>query len=426
MSNSSKLSLQSAILINLNIMAGAGIFVNIVDLTKALNLAGGILYLFVGLFMFPLVFTFAQLVKTYPSGGFYAFAKPLSPFLGFVSNWTYFFGKLASASLLLHVAASFIQALIPTLFASVDPVWISIVILAIFIYLNFLNVRTGIIIQRCFIAAKSIPMISLIILGIYLFDFNIFASFQMIPVSSFITILPLVLYCYTGFEAACSISRNIQNAEKNAPKAIFYSFFSIILLYVVFQTLLSMILLPNIQSLSSYTQAYPYIASLIPISAWLQTKLATTISFLIGFSALGATYGLLFSNSWNLYTLAQNKLTFIPNTIGCLNKHGIPTFAVLVEGLICVLFLLITNGNKILLMQTASLGCTITYTISTIAFLHLKKWSNLTGFLSLITCTGFIISCIISSIKYNFVSLNLFIFMFIVGLIMYYRCEKKR
>jgi arginine:agmatine antiporter len=425
-SNSHKLSLQSAILINVNIMAGAGIFVNVVDLTKALSLASGLLYLFVGLFLFPLVFTFAQLVKTHPSGGFYSFAQPLSPFLGFISNWTYFFGKLASASLLLYVASTFLKELAPSLLASVDPLWISFIILALFIYLNFLNVRTGIIIQRCFIAAKSIPMISLIILGIYLFDVNIFTSFQAVPMSSFITMLPLVLYCYSGFEAACSISRNMENPEKNAPKAIFYSFFSLILIYVAFQTLVAMMLLPNIASLSAYTQAYPYITSLIPTSPWIQTKLVTIISFLIGFSAMGATYGLLFSNSWNLYTLAQNRHIFGADKISCLNQHGIPTFAVLVEGIICVFFLLVTNGNKIQLMQTAALGCTITYTISTIAFLHLKKWSSLTGFLSLVTCSGFIVSCIISSIQYNFVSLNLFALMFALGLIMYYHCEKRR
>ncbi|MCX5923262.1 MAG: APC family permease [Candidatus Dependentiae bacterium] len=426
MNSSHKISLKSAVLINLNIMAGAGIFVNVVDITNALSTAGGLLYLLVGLFMFPLVFTFAKLVNIYPVGGFYAFAKPMSPFLGFFSNWTYFFGKLASASLLLYVAANFLKQLFPSALEQIDALWLSMIILSFFIYLNFLNVRIGAMIQNCFFAAKSIPMLSMIILGIYYFDINIITSSSNLCPSAFIASLPLALYCFSGFEAACSISRQMHNPEKNAPKAIFYSFFSIILLYVAFQTLISMMLMPNIESISSYTQAYPYFASLIPTTPWLQSKLATIITFLIGFSAMGAAYGLLFSNSWNLYTLAQNKHTFAHNKVSSLNQHNVPATAVLIEGLFCVFFLLATNGNKTQLLQISTLGCTITYTISTLAFLSLNKWSSITGLLSLITCSGFITACIISSIKYNFVALHLLGIMMALGAAMYYWCEKNR
>lgn len=400
-------------------MAGAGIFVNIVDLTRELNVYGGLLYLGVGLFMFPLIFTFAQLVKEYPSGGFYAFAQPLSPFLGFISTWTYFFGKLASASMLMHVAATFLQKLFPNLLGSINTLHLDFAILAIFMYLNSLNLRIGIMIQNCFFAAKSIPMLLLIGLGIYHFDINLLENSQTVSLSNFIIMLPIVLYCFSGFEAACSISRNIVDASKNAPKAIFYSFFSIISIYVIFQTVVAMMLLPQIHTINNYADAFPYLTSLIPTNPWIQAKIATTISFLIGFSAMGAAYGLLFSNSWNLYTLALHGHTFASKKLGSLNQHGIPLQAVLTEGLICCLFLYITGGQKIPLQQTSTLGCTLTYTISSIAFLMLSIGSRLTGFLSLLTCSGFIVSCIISAKQYNFTSLYLFGIMFFVGLLMY-------
>lgn len=426
MSSTHKISLQSAILMNLNIMAGAGIFINIVDLTHELNLMGGLLYLAVGIFMFPLIFTFAQLVKTYPSGGFYAFAAPISPLLGFISSWSYFFGKLASASMLLHVASIFLQQLFPYFLGNIHTVIIDLCIISLFMYLNSLNLRTGIMIQRCFFAAKSIPMLLLIGLGIYNFDINLLTTTNSIPLSNFIVMLPIVLYCFSGFEAACSISSNIENAEKNAPKAIFYSFFSIISIYVILQTVVSMMLMPQIHALSGYPQAFPYLMSLIPTNPWIQAKLTTAISFLIGFSAMGAAYGLLFSNAWNLYTLALHGHTFAVEKLGSLNKHGIPVYAVLVEGLICCGFLIITHGQKIPLQQTATLGCTLTYTISSIAFLLMKNRSKTTGILSLLTCCGFITSCIISAIRYNFTSLYLFGCMFILGLMIYFLFSRNR
>jgi amino acid transporter len=426
MSTTHKISLKSAILMNLNIMAGAGIFVNIVDLTGALGLFGGLLYLGVGLFMFPLIFTFAQLVKVYPSGGFYAFAKPISPFLAFMSTWTYFFGKLASASLLLHVATTFLQKLLPGILSGVSPVAIDLIILAIFMFLNSLNLRIGIIIQNCFFASKSIPLLLLIALGIYHFDINLLQDLEPASFSSFVVMLPLVLYCFSGFEAACSISRNIVDASKNAPKAIFYSFFSIISIYVIFQTVVAMMLLPQISAFGSYADALPYLACLMPVSSWVQAKCATAISFLIGFSAMGAAYGLLFSNAWNLYTLAEHGHTFGSKKLASLNQHSVPVYAVLTEGLICCLFLIMTGGAKIPLQQTATLGCTITYTISSIAFLMLAIGSRYTGLLSLLTCSGFIIACVMSAIKYNFTSLYLFGIMLAIGLLMYFCLSKKR
>lgn len=407
-------------------MAGAGIFINIVRLTQELSIFGGLLYLMVGCFMFPLIFTFAKLVEIYPSGGFYAFARPISPFLGFVSCWSYFFGKLASVTLYLHVAATFLSKLMPCPFAQIHPLATCMSILALYIYLNCLNLRTGVIIQKCFATAKIIPLVGLTLLGIYHFDIDLVTDLaQNTPYMNFIYMIPLVLYCFSGFEAACSVSRNIENAEKNAPKAIFYSFFSIILIYIAFQTLISLMLIPNISCLESYAQAYPYLMTLIPTNPWVQAKLATVISFLIGFSAMGAAYGILFSNSWNLYTLAQNKHTFASNALTTLNQHSIPHMAVFVEGAICTLFLWVTSGNQVPLQQISTLGGTITYTISSIAFLYTNSKSRYLGFLSLLTCSGFIGSCVLSAMKYDINSLYLFITMFTAGILMYWAVSKK-
>ena len=421
-----KITLQAAILMNLNIMAGAGIFINIVRLTQELSIFGGLLYLMVGCFMFPLIFTFAKLVEIFPSGGFYAFARPVSPFLGFISCWAYFFGKLASVTLYLHVAATFLSKLFPYPFAQIHPLIICMSILALYIYLNCQNLRTGVMIQKCFATAKIIPLLGLILLGIYHFDIDLMSELaQNTPYMNFIYMIPLVLYCFSGFEAACSVSRNIENAEKNAPKAIFYSFFSIILIYIAFQTLVSLMLIPNISNLEAYAQAYPHLMTLVPANPWVQAKLATIISFLIGFSAMGAAYGILFSNSWNLYTLAQNKHTFASSALTTLNKHSIPYIAVLVEGAICTLFLWVTSGNQVPLQQISTLGGTITYTISSIAFLYTNSKSRYLGYLSLLTCSGFIGSCILSAMKYNINSLYLFIAMFVAGILMYWAVSKK-
>lgn len=406
-------------------MAGAGIFINIVLLTQRLQLYGGLLYLLVGLLTLPLIFVFAHLAEKFPVGGFYAFSRPLSPFFAFISCWAYFFGKLASVALYLHVVAKVILRLMPNLCPALSPLIVGLTVLAIYMYLNCQNLKTGVLIQNFFAASKTIPMILLICLGMYHFDINIFNEFPLSePYINFIMILPSVLACFAGFEAACSVSRNIENAQVNAPKAIFYSFFSIIAIYITFQTLTGMMLIPNIANIADYSAGYEYLMHLVPADPWIQTKLITFISLLIGLSAMGGAYGILFSNAWNLYTLAQHQHTFMPAKITTLNKHHAPQAAVLVEGAICALFLVATSGSPIILQQISTMAGGVMYALSCITFLYLYPRS-IVGLLAVINSVSFVVFCIFSSYSNNLLSLYLFGSMLLLGMLMYRATLKK-
>lgn len=423
MSTHHKLSLKDAIFMNLNIMIGAGIIVNTVLLTKLTGLLACLSYLFVGIFMLPLISSIGQLIQMHPSGGFYAYAKPISPLLAFTTCWSYFFGKLASASLILFVSATFIKQLFPILLAPIDTIPLSLIILTLFIYLNLFNLKTGSIFQQLFFIAKSIPVLFVIGAGIFALQ-SISVAVETIDLFSLTSSLPFVLYSFTGFEAACAMSRNIENPQKNAPKAIFFSFFIVIGIYTIFQLLMAIMLMPNIANLIDYKDAFPYITQHLHVSLNLKQTLTTLINFVIGFSTLGGAYGIIFSNSWNLLTLAEHGHTFMPNLFIKLNKHNIPTAAVVAQGIICALFILTTYGNQIPLQQTAALGTIIAYTISVIAFLIQTKTSKVIPLLALLTCTGLTTAWFISIMKYGVSSLILFASMSLLGFIMYFMSKK--
>ena len=418
MNNPHKLSLKEVILINLNIMLGAGIVVNTVPLTKAVGLLGCASYLLAGIFMLPLIHTIATLITIYPTGGFYTYAKSISPLLAFISCWSYFFGKLASASLILFVSATFIKQLFPALLVNVHVIPLSIVVLTIFIYLNFFNLKTGSKLQQLFFIAKSTPVLFVIISGILILPKTLFAPIT-VDLFNISNTIPLVLYSLSGFEAACAMSRNMQNPAQNAPKAIYYSFFIIIGIYTVFQFLVSAMLMPNIENLIDYKNTFPYITSLLQVSCEFKHSINSFINFVVGFSTLGGAYGIIFSNTWNLYTLAENRHTFVSDLITRLNKHNIPMIAVLIEGFICALFILITNGVQFPLQLTAMLGTTIAYTVSVVSLLLQTNGSKIIPSMALITCSGLLLSWAFSLSKYGYVSLFLFIFMTAFGLFMY-------
>jgi amino acid transporter len=422
-----KLSLLEATFINLNIMVSTGIFINTIILSKMTGAACFLLYPIIGIIMLPLIACIGKLLNMYPSGGFYAFAQDIHPFLGFLSCWSYFFGKLASGTLMLYVSIIFMQQLISPI-SQVSPIYISLLLLILFAYLNLLHMKVGTTIQKFFLVAKFIPIVFVIIAGILLFDTS------NITPASFIwdgvpTSIPLILYCLAGFEAACSLSRKIENASVNAPKAVYFSFGSIMFLYALFQGFIYMITQTSLPNLSGYQDAFPFITTQFFNSPWIAHKASLILSFAIGSSALGGSYGILFSNPWNLYTLAEHNHLFFSQNIIKLNKHHIPTLAIIIETATSALFLIFTQGNQVPLQQTASFGVTLAYTISIFSYCYFMFHKSLThkiiGLFAFGTSLLFIAGCVNSFMDTGIKPLLLFIAILIFGSIMFTYQQQK-
>lgn len=191
-----KISLFAAIFININIMLGTGFFINTVVLTKEAGSLSPVVYLLVAALLLPLIMTMATLIRQTPhSGTFYDFGRHISPFFGFLTSWAYFTAKLTSTALGIHVCLSFIQKIIPLL--QIFPIIaLDVCAIVLFTLLNLLNLRIGKQIQLAFICLKVIPIIFVILSGLYLFngayftpDTFIFSEFRL-PYPSYSMSLP--------------------------------------------------------------------------------------------------------------------------------------------------------------------------------------------------------------------------------------------
>ncbi|MBP6870018.1 APC family permease [Candidatus Babeliales bacterium] len=422
-SSSKKISLLSAIFINLNVMIGTGIFINTYRFAATSGAAGFFLYPLVGLCMLPLIAVTGQLLSHYPTGGLYAFAKDYSPYLGFLSCWSYFFGKLASACVMLTVATTMFQQIFPAL-KSTNPILMSLGILSFFTLLNLQNMRVGLIVQTFFLTSKSIPILFTIVAGILLFDTSAITTDAFIWQGLALNI-PFVLYCLAGFETASSLSRNIENPTVNGPKAVYYSFGIIMALYGIFQGFIYMCTYDVFTTITSFDGVFPTICHKIFSSELIANKVSILLSFAIGSSALGGAYGILFANSWNLYTIAEHGHTIAKSTITKLNKHQTPWVAVLTESLTCTMFLLFNQGSIVPLQRTATLGIVIAYTISTFAYFKLlgRKQKSFTQrfitYAAFITCLLFVSTCATSFLETGIAPLMLFITILVIGSGMY-------
>lgn len=425
-----KISLPAAILVNLNIMMGAGIFINTTQLAQLTGALGGLCYLLVGILSLPLIVSVAQMVNIHPEGGFYTFGqKEISPFTGFISAWSYFTGKLASATLMIHASMLLLQQLAPAL-AQTNTLILDLCALSVFTVLNMLNVKTGSKIQYVFMVLKLIPVFFAIGVGLFLFN-GMHLETPHLLWSGIPFALPFVLYAATGFEATCSLSSKIENAKVNGPRAIFISYTIAIVLACIYQTLFYLSLGTTLAGAGTYLGAFPALVKmLLPFSAQMAKTLYNLMHIFIASSALGGAYGILYSNNWNLYTLAQNGHTFGAKLLTKLNKHYIPFMCVLVEGLICALYFSVTSGYQKPLQQISALGCVLAYTITVIALLiaklnrpniNIKLWIPILG---IVNCAILIASCLQGLITFGPTALFAFGGLLSVGAVMFFVTKK--
>lgn len=429
-----KISLPSAILININIMLGAGIFINTSTLAGRSGEYGALMYVLVGILMLPLILSIANLLKVHPSGGFYTFAKnEINPFAGFLSGWSYFTAKLASCMLMIHVSVTLQQQIFPTL-SLVHPFVLDALFVVLFILLNLQNIKAGSSIQKMFIVFKTFPIFFAIGAGIFLFNGDNFTPTVSIS-DSISSSLPVVIYAVIGFEAACSISSKIKDAKKNAPRAVLISFFTVILIATLYQTIFYGALGEFLAKCVGHCETFPALIHQLFGESYLAGKIEGILHLAIASSTLGAAYGIIFSNSWNLHILAENNHLVFSKVFKTLNKNAIPYLCVIVEGIICLLYLLISDGVLIPLQQIGALGCVLAYTISVASLLYASRnnpnvsKNRALPILGLFSCALLITACIRCFFNDGMSSLVTYSILLLIGVSMFLltnRCAIKR
>ncbi len=397
------LSLASAILINVNIMLGSGIFINNVNLARAAGPLSTLSYPLVGFFLIPLIAIFSLLLNHYPGATFYELGGKVHPTLGFISSWGYFIGKLASSALSIHVSVSTTQMLVPAL-ASLNAVLIDASILGIFLLLNLFNIKTERPIQYLFVTLKSIPVIIVIGAATALFNPLNFAVIEQSATSLFSTV-PLVLFGFAGFEASCSLSKNIKNPSRNGPLAIIISFAIVLVAVTLFQLGLFGALGSDLAAFSTFQSPIREVIKDCFSTLFLQKTLIAAAFVGIASSALGASYSILYSNVWNLHTLAGYNVIPCASTLRRCNRFAAPSACILVAGIIILGYIIGSRGNNLPLQQISACATTIAYSISVLSFLWLSFGSlrrhRIIGILGIVSCSVFVATTFINAYTFG-------------------------
>ena len=413
-----KISLSTAIMLNINIIIGSAFFVGAKSISEN-GLLGPLSWILFGLALLPLVIVLSKLTNKYPTaGGLFVYSKRnLGAFWGFVSGWGYYIGTIAGNAIIIHLFSRGIENIgLNTFLKPIGLTGLSLDIffITLFTAINLFNINFLEKIQIIFTSLKAIPFIVIAIAAVALFSPSNLTAAPVSMVKLFET-APLVMFAYIGIESCCAIAHQIKNGAKNSSRAILFSFALIVGIYAIAQLGLLGILGPKTNT--PFLELIPALTSNNLIIFW-GNKL---ISFAIISSFLGGFYSMFYANNWNLFAIAKEKNIICDKQITKLNKNQIPYISVIIQGILTIAFLLMTQQTGHLIAM-CNIGTVTAYTLSVVAFIVLYKKSTkfvALGIAALTSCSYFIFNNIQFLMKDGLGLIIPFFALLAAGLILY-------
>jgi basic amino acid/polyamine antiporter, APA family len=375
-------------------MIGSGIFIVAADISQQTGSPGGLLltWIITGLLTISAALSYGELAALYPhAGGQYVYLREAySPLWGFLYGWTLFLviqtGTIAAVAV---GFARYLGVLFPTISAEawiVQPIslgskyaismsvqqLVGILMILFITFLNTLGVRLGKLIQNIFTSAKTLSLVGLILLGIFVGrnagaiseNFSHFWTIRnpqtIEPGAGFLkSFVPTVTAASGafGFFVAYGVAQvgslfsadawnnigftaaEVKNPKRDVALSMAFGTIIVITLYCL-ANLAYLFTLPLVQ-----IQTVPdgRVAS-AALNAIFGPVGAAIMAVAIVISTFGCNNGLILAGARVSYAMARDGLFF--RSTGTLNSKGVPGVALIIQG-VWIVFLILMRTRKL-------------------------------------------------------------------------------
>ena len=428
-----KISLIAAILINMNIMIGAGIYISPPQMA---GIAGDLSFwgwIASAIIFLPVVISLSRLSRLYPGeGGIYRYAKTIfGPALGFLGGWSYFLGFVGAQSLQLTV---FRQSILDhaqlSLLHQFPWLFNGIFLLVMFGVCTY-SLRVLASFQNIFTFVKMLPLLFVISL---LFIFPalggtpsqaVSTSVSTTESSSFISILkviPFSMFAFWGFGACSNISHRIRGDKRNASRAILISFSLVSLIYALFHFELLRVMGP----VALFNEQVSGFASYLGVSESFIMISTTIIIIAISTSYFNAIFSSLISYSFLLQAMAKDGVLFCSRFIKRSNHNQQPVYGIAIN---CLLTFILASfvGDTQSLVALTNLGILLSFIICLVGLIVISARESLYGTM-LIASSGICSCMIIGFVSFSgiqeFVNVLPFVLFFGIGYSLFFFRKK--
>jgi len=324
-------------------MIGVGIFVLPAVLASygSISLLGW-LFTSAGALILAKIFGNFSKILVNKSGGPYAYSRAgFGDFIGFLVAWGYWigcwFGNAAVVIAIIGALSFFFPVLESNPLYSVS---LGLLLIWLLTWINSRGVKESGKVQLVTTILKLLPLVFVIIVGIFFFSFDNFPDFNLTGESNFATfpvVAAVTLYAFLGLESASIPAENVENPEVTVPKATMLGTIIATLVYILGTVVLFGILPIDIMQNSPAPFA----------------EAAKIISGEFGgyFVAIGVVIsGIGVLNGWILITgqipMAIAKDNLFPEIFKKENKKGAPAMGLVIGSLLTTVVMLMnfTDG----------------------------------------------------------------------------------
>lgn len=331
-----------------NIIVGGGIFALPGSLAGTLGAAAPWAFVAGALLMIPVVLCFAAAgSRATATGGPYSYGREaFGPFAGFVCGALTWISNVTGCAGVASALVDQAGRLWPVLGEGAGRGVLLAALFTLFAALNLKGVYLGARAIGVLAAAKLIPLVGLVLIGIWFVEPANLAIPAWPEPAAFGTALVLVLFAYAGMESALVPSGEVRDPSRTVPRAAFAAIGFVILLYVGLQVTAGGVLGPAL--------------------AGDRTPLASTAGALWGpafglllvgaaVSMLGYLQGNVLGNSRLLYALGRDRQ--LPALLGWIHpRTRVPVVAVLVHAAVALLLALWGDFTSLALVSGGAVG----------------------------------------------------------------------
>jgi amino acid transporter len=237
----------------INVTIGAGIFVLPATAAAGLGPAAPIAYVVCALLMALIVCCFAAAgSRVSLTGGLYAYVEvAFGTFVGFLAGVLYF---LMATFAVASVASAFAGSVGAMWRPVSTPVGRGVLIAALFALLATVNVRgvrRGVGLVETVTIAKLVPLLVLIVGGIWFIDVDYLRWPQLPTLSAVGRTAILLIFAFVGLEVALVPSGELRDPARTVPRALFSALAITTTLYLLIQTVAQGLLGPSLATFAA-------------------------------------------------------------------------------------------------------------------------------------------------------------------------------
>jgi APA family basic amino acid/polyamine antiporter len=237
----------------INVTIGAGIFVLPAVASAGLGAAAPIAYVVCAVLMALIVSCFAAAgSRVSLTGGVYAYVETaFGPFIGFLAGVLYFLMATFAVASVSSAFAGSVGALWPP---AASPAVRAVLIAALFGLLAAVNVRgvkLGVRLVEVMTLAKLLPLLVLVVVGIWFVDSAALHWPGMPSAASLGKTAIVLIFAFVGLEVALVPSGEVRDPARTVPRALFSALAVTTTLYLLIQTVAQGLLGPSMATYSA-------------------------------------------------------------------------------------------------------------------------------------------------------------------------------